>query len=721
MDVEGVFFNTSDYELKSTELGHGAYGTVYVAENLNDSQEYACKIINTNKSFDGKEQMLFLRESLILHKLDHPSIVKYIGINFKSFEDSSILEPAIITEYIKNGSLEDNLNKERRGLADLQWSPTKKYIALLGISDAMRYLHSLGIFHRDLKPQNILIDDDYYPRVCDFGLSKCFSESFQKNINLTMTSQIGTPLYMAPELFRGEKHYDSSIDVYAFSILAYEIVSNEKPYSELGESIFGYHLIPKVNSGHRPKRTPSITDKMWSLLCQCWSDNPSERPTFEYIFNELKSDRSYFLESVDEEEVTQYLNLLSDCNKSDEPYIPEKIVEEEVIQNFDSPSEKVVEKEAIQNLNPTSEKVECKKSVKLYFSESVVEEKITHTFDPPSEKVEPKKSAKLYFSESVVKEKITQSIDLLSEKVECKISDIEKEAKLKKLENEINELKGKIKSYKEDNEILTSTNEDFLNGVFFALGPRTVRNYKNSEWFFEQSSFAGNRYSSFILGVLYESGEEVRLDMRKSLMYYERSAKQGVPRALNRIGNCYMYGINVQKDYSKAFQYYTRAIKFNDSSAICSMGLLYINGQGVAKDTKKGFEYIQKAADMGNPEALFQMGFFYGKGQVVPKNNTKAVEYYLKAAEKNHGGALNLLGFHYIKGIGVQKDVKMAICYYQRAAEFNHVNSIVALGTLYKNGTDVKQDINKAIEYYQKAAALGDQSSIEILRTFSII
>lgn len=114
MDVEGVFFNTSDYELKSTELGHGAYGTVYVAENLNDSQEYACKIINTNKSFDGNEQMLFLRESLILHKLDHPSIVKYIGINFKSFEDSSVLEPAIITEYIKNGSLEDNLNKERR-------------------------------------------------------------------------------------------------------------------------------------------------------------------------------------------------------------------------------------------------------------------------------------------------------------------------------------------------------------------------------------------------------------------------------------------------------------------------------------------------------------------------------------------------------------------------------------------------------------------------------
>lgn len=74
------------------------------------------------------------------------------------------------TEYLKNGSLKKILDKEKLSTADLNWTPTKKYICLLGICDAMRYLHENQIIHRDLKPQNILIDSDYYPRVCD---SRC--------------------------------------------------------------------------------------------------------------------------------------------------------------------------------------------------------------------------------------------------------------------------------------------------------------------------------------------------------------------------------------------------------------------------------------------------------------------------------------------------------------------------------------------------------------------
>lgn len=71
----------------------------------------------------------------------------------------------------------------------------------------MRYLNSHGIIHRDLKPENILIDSNYYPRVCDFGFSRCFPESLSKSIKLTMTGEIITPLYMARELLRGEERY----------------------------------------------------------------------------------------------------------------------------------------------------------------------------------------------------------------------------------------------------------------------------------------------------------------------------------------------------------------------------------------------------------------------------------------------------------------------------------------------------------------------------------
>ncbi|KAK8838287.1 hypothetical protein M9Y10_035710 [Tritrichomonas musculus] len=108
-------------------------------------------------------------------------------------------------------------------IADNNWSPTKKYIYLLGISDAMRFLHKSGILHRDLKPQNILVD---------FGLSKCFANSLTNSMQFSMTGQIGTPLYMAPEMFEDEEHFGPAVDVYAFALLAYEIVTGKEPFSE---------------------------------------------------------------------------------------------------------------------------------------------------------------------------------------------------------------------------------------------------------------------------------------------------------------------------------------------------------------------------------------------------------------------------------------------------------------------------------------------------------
>ena len=155
MEAEGLFFNTTDFEIRPKKLGNGAYGNVFVARRLKDGQEFAAKIINTERGFDGQDQMLFLRESLNLHKISHPSIVKLIGINFKSFENPQLLQPTIITEYLRRGSLKDNLDSERQALSDIDWTASKKCITLLGISDALRYLHSQGILHRDLKPENI--------------------------------------------------------------------------------------------------------------------------------------------------------------------------------------------------------------------------------------------------------------------------------------------------------------------------------------------------------------------------------------------------------------------------------------------------------------------------------------------------------------------------------------------------------------------------------------
>lgn len=259
-----------------------------------------------------------MRESTILSKLDHPSILKFLGLNFRSLKDLSIFQPTIITEYLPNGSLKVILDKEKRSIADDNWSPTKKYICLIGIADA-RYLHEHGILHRDLKPENILMDENYYPRISDFGLSRCFPNSLSQSMKLTMTGQIGTPLYMAPELFENEK-YGPAVDVFAFAILAYEILTGKQPYHELGKNLNGIKLFKSVENGVRPTFGDDVPLKMLQLISKCWDKDPDNRPSFKDIFDVLSSDFSLSPEEVDKDEVNEYLEIINESGLGDEQY-----------------------------------------------------------------------------------------------------------------------------------------------------------------------------------------------------------------------------------------------------------------------------------------------------------------------------------------------------------------------------------------------------------------
>ena len=312
MEFESCFFDTSDFEPTNKILGEGNFGKVFVVESINEDTQYAAKIIKTNGVFSSRDQIMFLRESLILHKLNHPAIIKFKGINFHSFEEPPQLEPTILTEYIPNGSLKQILDKEKNCIADPNWSPTKKYICLLGIADAMRYLHKAGILHRDLKPQNVLVDSDYYPRVCDFGLSRIFANSLTNSMQLSMTGKLGTPIYMAPELLLDEDHYGPAVDVYAFSILAYEIVTGKEPFESNGKRPTLKNLFKNIISGGRPEFTRGVPDNMKDLITQCWSQNACDRPSFDEIFPKLSTDFSYSEESVDEDEINEYLEILDE-------------------------------------------------------------------------------------------------------------------------------------------------------------------------------------------------------------------------------------------------------------------------------------------------------------------------------------------------------------------------------------------------------------------------
>lgn len=321
MEIESLFFDTDDYELTNRKIGEGSFGGIFLVNN-HENKFFVAKIFNESSSFSARDQMVIIREALLMKNIDHPAILKFYGINFHSFYDPREIQPTILLEYAVNGSLKEILRKEQMNLGDPLWSSTKKYICMLGIADAMRYLHKKGILHRDLKPENILINEDFHPLVCDFGLSRSFSESLTNSMELSMTGKIGTPLYMAPEMLLDEEHLGPGIDVYAFAMLAYEIVTGMGPYSENGKRITAPSLVRKLLAGERPKFVDGITDPMKDLLSRCWHRDPKKRPSFEEIFNELSSNFYYLDEDVDEDEVNDYIELLKDRRQNED--VPKK-------------------------------------------------------------------------------------------------------------------------------------------------------------------------------------------------------------------------------------------------------------------------------------------------------------------------------------------------------------------------------------------------------------
>jgi serine/threonine protein kinase len=166
------------------------------------------------KEFEGEIDALI--------KLDHPFIVPFVGLILPvgRIDDSASVGSRIASQFMVRGSLRDVLASDSSW-----WNGTAKSIVIVGVVVGMIFMHELGTIHRDLKPGNILLDECHRPRICDFGSSRDLS------LSATMTSKIGTPLYMAPELYNDTEDYDNKIDVYSFSLILFEIVTGRSVFS----------------------------------------------------------------------------------------------------------------------------------------------------------------------------------------------------------------------------------------------------------------------------------------------------------------------------------------------------------------------------------------------------------------------------------------------------------------------------------------------------------
>lgn len=293
-------------ELKlDTLIGGGGFGQVWKASWR--GTPVAVKLLSaSSQAYNVQKAILqeFAAEINMLSGMRHPNICLYIG---------ACLEPtnrAIVTELAANGSLwdalrlplkapytaidgvspewpielYDDVDVESRSVikppaGTWPWVLVRKVAE--GAARGINYLHcgNPSILHRDLKSANILLDDSYNPKVCDFGLSRI------KAHENDMTGNCGTIQWMAPEILASEA-YAEPADVYSYGIILWELLTGECPFEGLSSiqcamSVLNHGLVPIV-----PDWCPSM---FADLVHQCVNKDPAKRPTFEAILSTLGS------------------------------------------------------------------------------------------------------------------------------------------------------------------------------------------------------------------------------------------------------------------------------------------------------------------------------------------------------------------------------------------------------------------------------------------------
>ena len=211
-------------------LGQGAAGTVYEVEDVRTGKRLALKAFTPRKGNSPLWRKKFLAEAKLLAKLDDPNIVKVHDSGIDGEKDVPFF---VMDEVVYKDGLPHTLDDV--DTSDLDEDFIKMWFE--DLASALDYIHAMGVIHRDVKCTNVLIRPDMHVMLSDFGVSKIFSDSLAKELQITRTAPVftsggsqktkfmmGTAGYMAPEVVRGEPATRNS-DVYSLGVLIFRLLT----------------------------------------------------------------------------------------------------------------------------------------------------------------------------------------------------------------------------------------------------------------------------------------------------------------------------------------------------------------------------------------------------------------------------------------------------------------------------------------------------------------
>ncbi|WP_404450029.1 Stk1 family PASTA domain-containing Ser/Thr kinase [Sutcliffiella horikoshii] len=240
-------------------IGGGGMANVYLAHDMILDRDVAVKVLRLDFANDEEFIRRFRREAQSATSLDHPNIVSIYDIG----EEDDIYY--IVMEHVKGKTLKQYIQ---------QYAPVEQYNAveiMNQLTSAISHAHENGIIHRDIKPQNILVDDYGTVKVTDFGIAMALSSTTITQTN----SLLGSVHYLSPEQARGSLATKKS-DVYALGIVMFELLTGRLPFS--GESAVSIALKHLQSQTPSPKRwNPTLPQSMENVVLKAMAKDPLHR------------------------------------------------------------------------------------------------------------------------------------------------------------------------------------------------------------------------------------------------------------------------------------------------------------------------------------------------------------------------------------------------------------------------------------------------------------
>jgi TPR repeat protein/serine/threonine protein kinase len=654
------------------ELGRGGMGIVFKALDVDANRVVALKLVSSTATPSKTFLERFQREGQIAAALDHPGIV---AVHSAGEHEG---EPYLAYELVEGArTLSERFSDEDDRL--------ERVALVRDAAEALGYAHAQSIVHRDVKPDNILVDLEGQVKVADFGLATAVDLD-----RLTRTgAYVGTPTHMAPEQFRGK--ISPASDVWSLGVVLYEALTGRLPFD--GTQIHEVVGAIMLSDPTPPRDLDSKIEANLEAICLVALErDPADRyPDGSAMAKDLERALAGDATNADSTASSPLARKLKRMRRR----VPRGAVAAAGLVVLVLGVGLAITNRA---LAPPTEEELLVLSASVASGESGREELEAALLE--SKGLTPATLAQLHLALSTGsatntpgwKARLDHALGALEsgsltpgERVEALLSKA-------------------LATYSlgrgEDSQTIYDAALTLAKAE-----PKRLRDHVAS---LQRASDANHPYALRKLGNAYSSGHGVKQDEERALAIYKRAAELGDLGSVNNIGYAYVRGAGTAKDLAKGAAWYLQSAEGGFPTAMRNLANCYETGEGVKRDRAKAMSWHRRAAEAGDVDSKAELGYLLISANGPLKDEAEGRSWIRRAAHDGNARAMANLAILYRNGTGVEKDPKRAFEWARRGADQGEVLSLIVLGDLYAKGEGVVADEAQALACFQTLIDNGD-------------